>query len=176
MAADQPAVELALPDRRGTGARIEWNPERVRSLADGDQAPESPWELRGEIAWEEVSALRVVSVALGDGSLLAIASLRPRGPDGHDVEVVRGIVIHGEEIEPLGEVLLSTEYDPAGLPRRIGAEIRSEADAAPLRLAGDRDGEASATGEEVAHETVPMRFRLAGGEGRGLHERVLRRG
>lgn len=167
------AVELALPGGRKAGARIEWDRGALLALssADGTEAAESPWELRGEIAWDEVSALRVISAAFGEGSLLVLASLRPKASSGHDLEAVHGLAVHGADVEPLGEVLLSTEYDAAGLPRRIVAEIRTGA--APLRLAGDRAGEVRETGERITHEAVPMTFRLAGEEGRGLHERLL---
>ncbi len=58
------------------------------------------------------------------------------------------------------EALLSVEYDPEGLPRRVGVEIYEKADSLPRRMAGER------TGGEGADTALAMRSGETSGTGR----------
>ena len=70
----------------------------------------------------------------------------------------------------LTEVLLSTEYDAAGLPARIGLELWAEPDSPPLRVAADREGEVAVSWDGARREAARMSFRLDGTGGIGEYE------
>ena len=143
------AVELGPP--RGQPLVVEWALEELERL-EAASAGDSPWRLDGELEVDVVEALRVVSGRLEDRRLLAIAALRPAGaPHGDDV--VAGWLGQASELQRLDEVLLSTEYGPDGIPRRIGLELYESAAAVPLRVAG------TATGEPTRNE-APNRLRV----------------
>jgi len=87
--------------------------------------------------------------------------------------VARFVDAEGLQIDT-SEALVSVEYDAAQRPRRLGIELWPESDAAPLRIAADRESEeeySAADGREV----VRMTFRLDGIGGRGTYE-TLRQG
>jgi len=166
-------LELALSpvEVRDQAVRIKWDPQRLRRLADAE--PEyggpPPWT---DISWGGTGLLRTIGAAFEDGTLLVVAGLRSDGASGHDEEAVRGLLARtGEEAANLAEVLLSTEYGPDGAVRRLGLELYEDAEAAPIRVAGDREGpvteEFSADGNRML-----MAFRMAGIQGTGLYELV----
>jgi hypothetical protein len=164
----EPAV-IAVELGGGEATRLRWAP---RPADDGNgAAPPSPWELDSEPDWPRLDSIRLVSALFEDGGALGFAAIRPRGARGHDedVAVTRLIDSEGEPAET-SEALLSVEYDADGAPRRLGLELWTDPDGAPLRVAADRAGEA---GSQSGRDAVPMRFRLDGVDGVGLYE-VLR--
>jgi hypothetical protein len=168
MADLEPAV-IGVELGGGEAARLRWTP---RAADDGNgAAPPSPWELDSEPDWRRIDTVRLVSALFEDGGALGVAVVRPTGARAHDqdVAVARRVDAEGEQTE-ISEALLSVEYDARGIPRRLGLELWTEPDSAPLRVAADRAGEpASRSGREA----IPMRFRLEGTAGAGLYE-VLR--
>jgi hypothetical protein len=157
----------------GEGACVEWAPEALRALA-GAAEPAPAWRLDGELDWDAIDSLRVVSAAFEDGRLLAVVAVRPTGAAGHDEQHLRGVLIEPEgEVFELAEALLSTEYDAAGAPARIGLELYTDPDAVPLRVAADRERPGTET--EPGRTAIPMVFRLEGARGGGLLELVTRR-
>ena len=159
----------------GEGARVEWAPDALRALA-GAAEPAAAWRLEGELDWDAIESLRVVSAAFEDGRLLAVVAVRPAGAAGHDQQHLRGVLIEPEgEVFELAEALLSTEYDAAGAPARIGLELYTDPDpdAVPLRVAADRERPGTET--EPGRTAIPMGFRLEGARGDGLLELVTRR-
>ena len=131
------ALEFTGP--AGDPLRIEWQADALAALdpaaVDGDPV----WRLAGELDWDEIEALRIVSGRLDDGRLIAIAALRPTGAAGHGEEVVAGALGGAEGFDQLAEALLSTEYGPDGLPRRVGLELYRDDGGLPLRVGGRRD-------------------------------------
>jgi hypothetical protein len=128
------AVEFESPN--GEALRVEW-PAEALSEQTGAGTGDRPWRLDGEIDWDEVEALRVLGAGLGDGRAVALAALRPAGAGGHGDELVAGVLVIDGEVEELAETLLSTEYGPDGLPRRVGLELYRPDDPVPLRVAAD---------------------------------------
>jgi hypothetical protein len=164
MSADALVLEL-----EPAGARIEWSPDALRALASGEPA-EAAWRLEGDVDWEAVESLGVVSAAFEDGRLLALVASRPAGAVGHDAASPRGVLVQPDgEVVELAEALLSTEYDAEGAPSRIGLELYPELDGIPLRVAADRMSPARL---DAGAEATPMSFRLEGTDGAGLFERV----
>jgi hypothetical protein len=165
-------ITLELEAGPGASARIEWDPERLRALRS-PRAETGCWRLGGEPDWSSVSALRVISAAFEDGRLLALAAVRPAGAEGHGEESVGGVIVQpdGSRAE-LASALISAEYDSEGVPQRVGLELYTDPDEAPLRGAGDRSPVRLERGD--GSHVVPMAFRLEGTPGTGLLERLSR--
>ena len=73
-----------------------------------------------------------------------------------------------ESLTRFEEPLLSTEYDAAGTHRRAGVELWGPDDAATLRGAGIRIGDATAGAGEL--ETAFLRFTLNGAPGTARYD------
>jgi hypothetical protein len=127
------AVEFASPS--GEALRVEWPADALTQSTR--VTDDRTWKLEGEIDWDEVDALRVVEAGLGDGRAVAIVALRPAGAPGHGDELVAGVLLADTAVEDLAEALLSTEYGPDGLPRRLGLELYRHEDPIPLRVAAN---------------------------------------
>lgn len=130
------------------------------------------WSFPAELG--ELSAIRTIWALLGDGSLLAIFTLRAKGVSDHAEERI-GAARIGKDgaIGGWEEPLLSTEYDAAGGHVRATLELWADEDAGlPERGAGDRrSGGSAALGSS---ELAAARFdwRLLGKPGIGGYEIV----
>jgi hypothetical protein len=171
MASPEPIALELVAGTDGDGVLVEFDAERIRALDDaGGEAP-ACWRLSGELDPERVSALRVVCARFDDGRLLAVAASRPSGAAGHGEESVRAALVDpAGSVTELTEALLSTEYDSDGRPTRIGLELYADEDAAPLRVAADREADAARGGGTA--EPTPLRFRMEGVSGTGRLELV----
>jgi hypothetical protein len=171
MAAEASSITLELPagDRP---VRLSWDRDAAESLAaEGDDGPaRSAWRTEEEPDWEHAEALRLVSAVFEDGRTVVLAALRPKGATGHDRDLVAHCLETTGEPVTITEALLSTEYDADGVPRRIGLELWVEPDSPPLRLAGDRRGEAEVSGDGTRRELLAMSYRLDGVAGVGTYE------
>lgn len=155
-------IELEAPD--GEALRFEWRPDRLAEL-DPDPAAAPVWRLGGELDWDRVERLRVLSARLEGGRLLAIVALRPAGADGHGDELVVGAFGEPGAFEQLHEVLFSTEYGPDGLPSRVGLELYRAPDALPERIAADVTATATDPGGAVKRLSAALELRGDGGAG-----------
>jgi len=128
---------VALEFEAPTGDRLnfEWDAELIDRL--GSEAPAQPlWTLGGELDWDEIERVRVLSARLGDARLLVIAAILPAGAEGHGDELVAGAVGDRDAFEQLDEALVSAESGADGQPRRIGLELYAGSQALALRLSG----------------------------------------
>ena len=162
------AVTLEFTDPAGEPLRIEWSTEALAGMVTPDAGAEPAWRIGGELDWDEVAGLRIVSGRLGAERLLAVAALRPREAGGHGDELVAGALGDPEGFGQLDEVLLSTEYGPERAVRRIGLELYLDDTGLPIRVAGD----AIATDEEVQGRIrrawASFELRSGGDEGIGV--------
>jgi hypothetical protein len=174
MASGEPAA-ITLEPVNGGSLHVTWDRDALEAHLRGEprDRPRSPWSVAGEVDWGLAEEVRLVSALFEDGRAVAIAAVRPRGAPGHDRDAVAASLVSGGEPVPVAEVLLSTEYDPEGLPRRLGVELVLDPGSPPLRIAADREGEVEARRDDVLRKTARMTFRLEGGRGAGLYE-VLR--
>jgi hypothetical protein len=155
-------IEFETPEGERLG--FEWDAERLGSLQpDATAAP--VWRLAGQLDWDEVERVRVLSARLGDGRLLALAALRPAGSEGHGDEYVAGLLGVPGAYTQLGEALISTEYGPDELPRRVGLELYREAAGLPIRLAADVAGTARDASSGVERISAALSLRGEGGAG-----------
>ena len=164
------SVEFTSPD--GEALRFDWSLDALRSL-DPAAADPPPWQLAGEIDWDLLDAVRVISGRLDDGRLLAVAALRPAGAEGHGEEAIAGLIVDADgAAEELDEVLLSTERGADGALVRIGLElVRGEA-SLPTRIAGDVTQRAEHRDGGLAHEHAGLALRTGSASGPGAFERL----
>jgi hypothetical protein len=152
------SVEFQSPS--GELLRFDWPLERLLELDPSASRP--AWELAGELDWDEVETVRLLSGRFDDGRAIALAALRPRGAEGHGDEAVFGVLVSDGEAESLSEALISTEYGPDGAVRRIGLELYREHDGLPLRVAGDATEATSERDGGVERRRVALALRAAG--------------
>jgi hypothetical protein len=159
------AVAVEFTDPAGDPLRVEWRADLLAAL-DPASPPEAPvWKLAGDLDWDEVETLRVLSGRLADGRLIAIAALRPVGADGHGDELRRGLIGPPDGLEALAESLLSTEHGADELPRRIGLELYREPDGLPLRIAGEATASTTEERANVRRVSTVLVLRASGEDG-----------
>jgi hypothetical protein len=161
---------LALEFRAPTGEtlRFEWQADELASL-EPEPAAEPVWRLAGELDWDEIELVRVLSAHFDDGRLLAVAALRPAGAAGHGEELVAGAFgdLAASDLEQIDETLLSVEYDRTGDPRRVGLELHRAEGGIPLRAAGEAIAVARSREGQLEWISTALQFRLAGTAGTG---------
>jgi hypothetical protein len=161
-------VGLEFEDPAGERLRFEWAADELASFDPEPSADQPVWRLGGELDWDEIEAVRVVSARLDDGRLLAIVALRPPDAEGHGDELVVGAMGAGtDDFAQLHETLLSTEYGADGLPRRIGAELYPSETSIPIRVAGESTASASFDSGGVQRTSASLKLRSAGATGTG---------
>jgi hypothetical protein len=159
------AVEFQTPE--GESIYFEWNPESVKNL-DGELTGPTPWQLDGELDWDEIDLIRVLSARFDDGRLLGVAALRPAGAEGHgDDLVVAAMANAEEEVEPVDEALLSVEYDGSGAPRRVQLELHRDEGSMVLRVAGDVTSVVDKPDGQLELTSAALAVRLSGVAGHG---------
>lgn len=166
------ALEFESP--QGERLRFEWNPESLERL-DSELGESTPWRLDGQLDWDEVELVRVLSARFEDGRLFGLAALRPAGAEGHGEEIVVSALVDGNgQLDAIDETLFSVEYDGSGLPRRVGLELYRGEGSMPLRVAGDVIATGGGNGGELERTSAAVSLRLTGAAGSGRLD-VLRR-
>ncbi|MGH2926473.1 MAG: hypothetical protein ACRDK1_10950 [Solirubrobacterales bacterium] len=172
MAAEPSPITLEAPPGDWP-LRLVWDPGLAALSASEEPASavRSAWHADPGPDWERAESLLLVSAVFEDGHSLALAALRPRKAQGHDHDqLLHRLEFSGDPVE-MTEALLSTEYDAEGHIRRIGIELWIDPEAPPLRLGGDRDGEARADRDGPARrEIAAMSYQLDGAPGFGTCE------
>jgi hypothetical protein len=154
------------------GISVAWDTDAVRALANGESRQQPVWRLEGPLA-PGFSALRVVSGATADGTLLLLCAARPEAAAHHDEEAVAAVLVSPEgESEAIEEALVSTEYAADGAIRRLGLELYKEGDDYPVRGAGDVTDTNAASAEAERRDVAELAFRLDGSAGAALYEIV----
>ena len=168
------ALGLEFESPSGDALSFQWLPGAFAQL-DTSAAPSEPvWTLGGELDWDEIGSVRVLSARLGDGRLLAVVALRPVGAKGHGDDVVAGAIGDGESFVSVDQPLLSTEYDGAGRPRRVGLELYPGEDGLALRIAADVTAATASVDGGVERIAAALAVRSPGGEGAGAFDLVTR--
>jgi hypothetical protein len=165
-------VEPAGVSLKEGAAELAVDRNALASLAAGETLP-SPWTVEAGPDWQRHQMLRLISAAFEDGTLLAIAALRPVDAEGHDREAVGGLLTDPEgALAVLPEALISTEFGPDGRPRRLGLELYKDPDSPPLRVAGEIDPTGARTEASGAwtQDTAQVGLRWDERRGHGLYE------
>ena len=105
MSAVSEAVALEFRDPSGEPLRFEWRAEELAAFDPAAAGEQPVWRFGGELDWDEIEAVRLLSARLDDGRLLAIAALRPAGAEGHGEEITAGAIGDAEAFEQLYETL-----------------------------------------------------------------------
>jgi hypothetical protein len=168
--------ELALEftDPAGEPLRIEWRTEALAALDPAAHDREPVWRLGGELDWDEVETLRILSGRLDENRVLAIAALRPAAASGHGEEIVAGALGDLQAPDRLAEALLSTEYGADGLPSRVGLELYHGGGALPTRIAGDVTATATSQQGGVRRTSAALALRSSGDAGVGVFDLLTR--
>jgi hypothetical protein len=159
------SVEFTSP--AGERLAFGWPLERLEAF-DGSQGT-TIWQLEGELDWDEIEIVRVLTARFDDGRCLALAAIHAVGTEGHGDDPVAGVLLSDGEAEALAEALMSTEYGPDGEIRRVGLELYREEDGLPLRIAADVTASNQQVDGGVLHRWIALAAR-AGGPGVGLLE------
>jgi hypothetical protein len=170
--AETVAIEFTAPS--GEPLRIEWPAEALADAAPDADRRSRAWRLAGEIDWDQVEAVRVIQAGLGNGDSLALAALRPAGAAGHGEELVAALLLTNGAAEEIEEALLSTEYGPDQLPRRVGLELYRADDPIPLRIAADVTATSVEREGAVADVRATLEVRRDGTAAAGVYEILTR--
>jgi hypothetical protein len=117
---------------------------------------------------------RSIGIVFSDGGLLALSAVRPQGSSGHGDEQVAAVICgpDGAPVE-VSEALLSTEYGPDGVQRRVTLELWIDGDEAqPLRGAGTLISAAKVRRPGMNSDVAFFRWSLEGRDGLGHYELV----
>jgi hypothetical protein len=123
---------------------------------------------------EDTALRRSIGIVFDDGGLLALTAKRPSGAGDHGEEVVVAILCgpDGAPVE-IAETLLSTEYGPDGVQRRVTLELWAEGEeGTPMRGAGSLISASSVRRPGLSSEVAFFRWSLEGREGLGHYELV----
>jgi len=114
---------------------------------------------------------REVTIVLSDGGLICVASAREAGGERHSAEETIAAISHPGGYLDFEQVLLSTEYDPAGRQRRATLELWPASDEiAALHGAGSVISGCTAKVGPARINTALFRWALDGHSGLGRYE------
>jgi hypothetical protein len=124
--------------------------------------------------WDELDALRSLSVLVDDRHALLALARRPRDAKAHGEELVRaGLIVDGE-LREVEEARISTVYDGGGRQRSAGLELWLPGEEFPRRGSGLVIAGSSLELDPVRVHAAVFRWRLDGREGIGAYELMVR--
>jgi hypothetical protein len=131
-------------------------------------------ETRSAPEWEELDALRSISVLVdAENGMLALAR-RPRGARGHGEELVNAALIHAGELLNVEEARISTVYDGDGRQRSAGLELWLPGEEFARRGSGTAVAGTSLELEGLSVHIAIFHWQLEGAEGYGAYELMVR--
>jgi hypothetical protein len=168
------AVQPVTPpaDLRGTQVRVCRVRGRVGSGAVEGLATVS--ETVRPPSFDELDALRAVSVLVDEETALLALARRPRGARGHGDELVLAWLVQGGELVAVETARISTVYDGDGRQRSAGLELWLPGEDFPRRASGQAAAGSSLELEGLRVHAAVFRWRLEGREGLGQYELVVR--
>ena len=124
--------------------------------------------------WEELQAVRSLSVLVDEGNGLLALARRPSDAEGHGDEQVRAALLLEGELLEVEEARISTVYDGGGRQRSAGLELWLPGEEYPRRGSGQVIAGSSFELEAVEVHAAVFRWRLDGREGIGAYELMTR--
>ena len=131
-------------------------------------------ESREAPAWEELDALRSVSVLVDEHHALLAVARRPRGAQGHGDELVAAHLLREGELLGVEDARVSTVYDGEGRQRSAGLELWLPGEDFPRRGSGTAVAGSSLELEGLHVHVAVFDWRLEGREGMGAYELTVR--
>jgi hypothetical protein len=132
-------------------------------------------ETRMAPAWEELDALRSVSVLLDERNAFLALARRPRGALGHGQELVVACLLQEGELLTVEEARISTVYDADGRQRSAGLELWLPGEDFPRRGSGTAVAGSSLDLEGLTVHAAVFRWRMDERVGAGAYELMVRR-
>ena len=132
-------------------------------------------ETRTPPSWDELDALRSLSVLVDEETALLALARRPRGALGHGEERVTAALVRDGELHDVERARLSTVYDGDGRQRSAGLELWMPGEEFPRRGSGLAIAGSSLDLEGLLVHAAVFRWRLEGREGLGAYELMVRR-
>lgn len=169
------AVALEFEAPTGESLSFEWHADALASIDPRGLGERPAWRLGGELDWDRIEAVRLLSGRLGDGRLLALAALRPAGAAGHGEELVAAALGTARSFIQLDEALLSTEQGADGIPRRVGLELHPPEGQMAVRVAGDAVASQAFDEGGLRRLAVGLSLRSPAGDGAGILELLTTR-
>ena len=124
--------------------------------------------------WEELDALRSVSVLVDEDYAMLAMARRPRGAPGHGEEVVRAGLIRDGELLEIEDARISTVYDGDGRQRSAGLELWPVGEDFSRRGSGQAIAGSSLELDVVRVHAAVFRWRIEGRDGIGAYELMVR--
>jgi hypothetical protein len=125
-------------------------------------------------SWDELDALRSISVLVDrENALLALAR-RPRGAMGHGEELVVAALIQEGELRSVETARISTVYDGEGRQRSAGLELWLPGEDFPRRGSGAVVAGSSLELENLRVHAAVFRWKLEERDGVGSYEVMVR--
>jgi hypothetical protein len=131
-------------------------------------------ETRKPPAWDELDALRSLSVLLDERHAFLAIARRPRGALGHGHELVTASLVREGEPLSVEEARISTVYDGEGRQRSAGLELWLPGEDFPRRGSGVVVAGSSLELEGLRVHAAVFSWRLEGREGIGAYELMVR--
>lgn len=131
-------------------------------------------ETRSAPSWEELDALRTVSVLVDEEHAFLALARRPRGARGHGQELVNAYLWREGSLLPVEDARISTVYDGEGRQRSAGLELWLAGEEWPRRGSGTVTAGSSLQLEGLRVHAAVFRWRLEGREGVGGYELMVR--
>jgi len=126
-------------------------------------------------AWDQLDALRSVTVLVDESRALLAVAQRPRGALGHGHERVAACLVDEGELKQVEDARLSTVYDGDGRQRSAGLELWLPNEDFPRRGSGAVIAGSSLDLEGLQVHAAVFTWRLEGRDGIGAYELMLRR-
>lgn len=125
-------------------------------------------------SWEDLDALRALSILADSGHALLAVARRPRGAGGHGEEHVSAVLFSEGRPISVEDARLSTVYDGEGRQRSAGLELWLAAEDFPRRASGAVAAGSSLELEGLQVHAAVFRWRLEGREAYGQYELAVR--
>jgi hypothetical protein len=125
-------------------------------------------------AWDELDALRTLTVLLDEGHGLLALARRPRGARGHGEEHVAAWLLEEGELVGVEDARISTVYDGDGRQRSAGLELWMPEEDFPRHGSGRAIAGSSLDLEGLQVHAAVFTWNLAGREGVGAYELMVR--
>ncbi|HEX2234214.1 MAG TPA: hypothetical protein VHG69_12720 [Thermoleophilaceae bacterium] len=131
-------------------------------------------EAREVPSWDQLDALRSLTLLADETHALLAVARRPRGALGHGDELVVARLLQEGELLAIEEARISTVYDGEGRQRSAGLELWLPGEDFPRRGSGTAVAGSSLELEGLRVHVAVFDWRLEGREAMGAYELTVR--
>jgi len=159
-------------DLGGTSARV----CRVSGQVDGTAVDclGTIGETHVAPSWDDLDAVRTLSVLVDGENALLLLARRPRGAAGHGAERIAAWLVDGGELKSVEDTRLSTVYDGEGRQRSASVELWMPGEELPRRGSGVVIAGSSVDLEAVRVQAAVFRWSFEGKDAIGGYELMVR--